>query len=433
MKKRITILVFMFWIMVSIVGCFGSAVPSQEERFKQTANAVTVAAIVRKLSLPFTQTAVMKTVSAEFTRVSRINSPTPESTPTFEEITTTPSMTATPQPLSIPTVINVPVYTPVTGICNWAGYIMDVTFPDGTQVSPGGTFRKTWRIQNLGNCAWGPNYLLMYEMGTQMNAPIYIPVTQGNVPPGGIIDISVDLMAPTTPGNYQAIFRLRSPDGSNIPINNHGDGSLWALVSVGLPQPCNWAGFIMDVTYPDGTTVNPGEAINKVWRIQNIGSCSWNSNYQLLFSSGDRLGAPDFIQFTQNIIPPGSFIDISIKLTAPNNAGTFTSYFKMRAPDSSIFGTGSNADGSIWVKVVIMPTPTTTPSLTPIPPTLTITPSVTPVTPTLTVTSSATPITPSPTVTPSPTPITPTQTPLTPSATPITPTLTPETPSPTSP
>ena len=33
---------------------------------------------------------------------------------------------------------------------DWAGFIADVTVPDGTAFSPGATFTKTWRLKNIG-------------------------------------------------------------------------------------------------------------------------------------------------------------------------------------------------------------------------------------------------------------------------------------------
>ena len=356
---------------------------------RETAAAVTVAAMVRALGVPYTQTAIVKTVVSQMTQ-------TAEVTRTQQAGTTSSSVTPSP---SAGTMLPSPAYTLQPGVCNWVGYIADVTYPDGSQVEPGAYFRKTWRIQNLGNCTWNSSYWLTFDSGTQMGAPAYTPLTLSTVPPGGVVDVSVDMYAPTTAGTYQAIFRIRAPDGSIVPVNNHGDGSLWALIVVNVPQPCNWAGFIADITYPDYTRVQPNEIFNKVWRIQNIGTCTWSTNYSLIFSGGDRLGAPDFTQLSRQAVPPGSVVDVSIKLTAPNALGTYQAFFRFQAADGKIFGTGSNANNPIWVKIVVAPTPTPTPVPTSSPTSI---PSSTP-TPTATNTPTPT-LTPTDTDTPSPTP-----------------------------
>src|SRR5512141_2290607 len=36
--------------------------------------------------------------------------------------------------------------------CEAADYLKDVTIPDGTVLSPGETFEKTWKFQNNGTC-----------------------------------------------------------------------------------------------------------------------------------------------------------------------------------------------------------------------------------------------------------------------------------------
>jgi hypothetical protein len=55
--------------------------------------------------------------------------------------------------------------------CDWAQFIADVTVPDGTTYAPGATFRKTWRLRNIGTCTWTTSYSLVFDSGAQMGAP----------------------------------------------------------------------------------------------------------------------------------------------------------------------------------------------------------------------------------------------------------------------
>src|SRR5512143_426233 len=52
--------------------------------------------------------------------------------------------------------------------CDWAQFVADVTIPDGTQIQPGATFTKTWRLKNIGYCTWTTAYSMVYDSGTQM-------------------------------------------------------------------------------------------------------------------------------------------------------------------------------------------------------------------------------------------------------------------------
>lgn len=144
------------------------------------------------------------------------------------------------------------------------------------------------------------------------------------------------------------------------------------------PIPCNWVGFISDVTIPDNAQVVAGSTFTKIWRLQNIGSCTWTSGYRLAYSHGDRMSAPDNIAVTSGTVPYGAMVDVAVDLVAPSAPGTYQGYFKLRSPENYLFGIGGSANEAFWVKVIVVaqatdtPTPTTT-----FTPTLTFTPTAT--------------------------------------------------------
>ena len=49
-----------------------------------------------------------------------------------------------------------------------ATFISDVTIPDGTVLSPGRTFGKTWRLKNTGTTTWSSGYQLAFVGGDQL-------------------------------------------------------------------------------------------------------------------------------------------------------------------------------------------------------------------------------------------------------------------------
>lgn len=112
---------------------------------------------------------------------------------------------------------------------------------------------------------------------------------------------------------------------------------------------CDAAAFVSDVTYPDGSTVAMGSSFTKIWRIRNTGTCSWNTSYSLVFASGDRLGAPNSVAMPGNVAP-GQTIDIPVTFTAPNQAGGYTSYWKLRNASGIQFGMGAG-DASIYADI----------------------------------------------------------------------------------
>jgi hypothetical protein len=122
------------------------------------------------------------------------------------------------------------------------------------------------------------------------------------------------------------------------------------------PQPCNSAFFISE-TVPDGTQFDPGDNFTKTWRFKNIGTCTWNTNYQLVFASGDQMGGASSQNLTKNVAP-GEQTDISVNLKAPASAGTYKGFWKVRDDQGQFF------INNIWVQIVVKaPAPSGKPDL----------------------------------------------------------------------
>lgn len=127
-----------------------------------------------------------------------------------------------------------------------------------------------------------------------------------------------------------------------------------AAATAGAPvttDACNIAGFVQDVTIPDGTEMEPGETFIKTWRLKNDGTCTWNTNYAIVAAGGDQMDGPD----TQNLtgsVAPGETIDISLELTAPDEAGEAYSYWLLRSDAGVNFGIGA-AGGTIYAQIEV--------------------------------------------------------------------------------
>ncbi len=123
-----------------------------------------------------------------------------------------------------------------------------------------------------------------------------------------------------------------------------------------LPRedPCtDKALFITDVTVPDGTEIVAGETFTKTWQLRNIGSCSWDEAYSLVFVEGDSLTGPDLIPISQ-IVDPGDDIQLSLLLSAPVDPGRYQGAWKLRNPNGVLFGIGPGSDREFWVQIVVV-------------------------------------------------------------------------------
>jgi hypothetical protein len=117
--------------------------------------------------------------------------------------------------------------------------------------------------------------------------------------------------------------------------------------------PCDRAQFIQDITIPDGTVTLPGSQFKKVWRIKNVGSCTWDGSYGVVFNSGDRMSSYT-ISALPGVVPPGQMIDISLELTSPNTPGHYRSNWKLINAAGQRFGLGANADIAFWTDINVI-------------------------------------------------------------------------------
>ena len=438
--------------------------------------------------------------------------------------------------------------------CDWAGFIADVTVPDGTVYEPGTTFTKTWRLKNIGTCTWTTDYALVFYSGSQMGAPASANFPN-SVAPGQTVDLTLNMTAPSSAGNYFGYYKLRNAGGTifgigytankafwveinvaaatgaaydftanassaiwssgagvlsfpgtdgdakgfalkkdtpkfesgvesskagllfapqnlyngyiqavypafqvqtgdrfqatigceygstscyvayrldyqigngpvrtywtfreryegwtyNVNLNlnplagqnvifhlfvsaygsAYGDRALWGnpiIARVGgtvptatgtpptatatptgtvAPSSCDKAQFIADVTIPDGTVIGAGSSFDKTWRLKNVGSCTWTTNYQLVFFSGEQMGGPAALTFPKQVAP-GQTVDITVTLTAPSANGTYRGYWMFKNANNALFGIGWQANKPWWVEIkVTNAAATAVPSSTP--------------------------------------------------------------------
>jgi len=188
MSRKIRFLFPAVFIILALLACNSASVAS-------TGAAPVGTALV--------QTMVAQTVAAAVALPTQAAA-TPSATPLSPSDTLAPS--ATPIP---PTATSLPSATP---ICDEAAFITDVTVPDGTVFAPGAAFTKTWRLQNAGACIWNSSYALVFDHGNALGGPASVPFS-GNVVPGAMVDLSVNLQAPAAPGTYTGYWKLRNASG----------------------------------------------------------------------------------------------------------------------------------------------------------------------------------------------------------------------------
>ena len=130
----------------------------------------------------------------------------------------------------------------------------------------------------------------------------------------------------------------------------------------GLPQTqtaqagcLNDATFIQDITIPANAFLSPNTNFTKIWRVNNSGTCDW-AGYHIVHISGELFGANP----TQALpsVSADKDANISIDMVSPSTPGTYTSAWKIKSPDGTLFG-------SELTLLIVVPEPTDTPVPTP--------------------------------------------------------------------
>ena len=244
-------------------------------------------------------------------------------------------VTATPIPsVQVVTVTPAP---PLTCVNN-SVFVTDVTIPDRTVLAPGQAFTKTWRVRNTGTCTWGTDEELVFVRGEAMTktTTIAIPATA----PGGTVDLSVAMTAPTTPGNHIADWRMRNRGGAifgttlNVAINIPGPTPINTPISCPFTPAIEWfTASPTTITTGQSATLSWGAVIgaetaeidNDIGGIATPGSIVVNptktTTYTLTGICGDKSRT---LQVTISVNPVAPPAATPTATTAPTNTPTRT-------------------------------------------------------------------------------------------------------------
>jgi len=102
-------------------------------------------------------------------------------------------------------------------------------------MQPGAQFTKTWRLKNVGTCAWKKDtYQLVYFNGTQMGATF--AVFPQDVPVGQTFDFSINLVAPSQTGSYRGNWMFKNANGTLFGVGAQANKPWWVDIKVSSPN-----------------------------------------------------------------------------------------------------------------------------------------------------------------------------------------------------
>lgn len=162
------------------------------------------------------RTSAASTVIAELTLTAAAFTPT-SAPPTETATPAEPTATATQLTILATDPTQIALGTP-GALCDDYDFnldTLDVTIPDGTPMTPGQEFVKTWKIRNTGICTWNTNYKPIFSYSSPPNEdmdaqPIALTAL---VAPGQEVDVSVQFKAPATRGEYTGYWQMVNDKG----------------------------------------------------------------------------------------------------------------------------------------------------------------------------------------------------------------------------
>jgi hypothetical protein len=96
--------------------------------------------------------------------------------------------------------------------------------------------------------------------------------------------------------------------------------------------------------------LQPYEKFQKIWRIQNTGTCAWDQGFGFVFAYGDTDmgGQPQYFSKIDQPVGPGGIVDFAVNLRAPTKPGDYYGHWSMISDSGKLFGQAV----MVYIKVV---------------------------------------------------------------------------------
>jgi hypothetical protein len=161
------------------------------------------------VSVELIRTQAVITYQVELTQTALAN---PTSTPTATS-SPTPAVTLSAPTAGSPAAFGTATTSGQSSACYGLAFASDVTIPDGTEMTPGQSFTKTWRVSNTGTCAWEAGFTWNVVSGDAMGGTA-VTLNQ-RVEAGRQYEFSVPMVAPSNKtGEIQGNWQLSDANGS---------------------------------------------------------------------------------------------------------------------------------------------------------------------------------------------------------------------------
>lgn len=115
---------------------------------------------------------------------------------------------------------------------------------------------------------------------------------------------------------------------------------------------------VADVNVPNNSVFTPGTAFTKIWRLKNVGTCTWKTSYRVVLVDGELIGGQNSMPLPAGVAP-GQTIDLSMDFTAPKLEGFYRGSWQLRNDRGEIFNMASTANRPFSIAILVRAPPST--------------------------------------------------------------------------
>ncbi len=238
-------------------------------------------------------------------------------------------------------------------------------------VEPGTQFEALWSFKNTGNSTWNKNYQLVFSdkphaetgnfprssFGSKTVYTLNELGAPNQVKPGQTVQLKVPLTAPVAAGTQATNWQLQNKIGKRF-------GPIRWLRAVIPTSSLSYAVDNFVNTVGDYNNVQPGQQFTATWTLRNTSATAWSgdfvfANIETHVEATTDAALADLAmkqQFTlrelsgKDEIRPNETVDLSLKMTAPQEPNVYASHWELRSADGVAFG------GTRWLYVRIVGT-----------------------------------------------------------------------------
>lgn len=104
-----------------------------------------------------------------------------------------------------------------------------------------------------------------------------------------------------------------------------------------VANTCDQMTFRGDITIEDEEEVPPNATFNKIWAVENTGTCDWTTGYRIRYSDGERMSGPNQAPLG-SVVAPGDVVHVTVTLRSPSTPGKYTGYWVLTNAAEEPFG-----------------------------------------------------------------------------------------------